>query len=124
MRKKLDPNAPCFLYNIVDCNGQVVYVGITNNPKVREGQHKNSKKGIIKRFQCLACNLKFLVMKKFSNRKKCKVAETLEIKMFNPIFNDGESDVPPVQQWEEQEKWKVKNCGFACTPYSPLIPAA
>lgn len=104
----------CWLYQIVDCKFETVYVGITNNPEVRNAQHEGQ--GIIKRYQCPGCPLQLILVQEYSSRRVCKGVESTSIFLFRPIFNDAENPDSPAERQRKRQQWRIRNCGTACGP--------
>lgn len=104
---------PCYLYHIKDCNGDVVYVGITNADTFdsRVSSHRNSEVGKIKRYECPECRFTMPeIVATFQTREQCDEAETGEITSLRPIFNDMKN----LDSWNERIRksiiWRQKNC--------------
>jgi RHS repeat-associated protein len=100
--------APCWLYNILDCDGVVVYIGITNDPSRRQREHE--ARGKIKQYQCTACPFTFVEIRKFNTRAQCEAAEDLEIMRAMPIFNIRNN--PLSNYWRQQQikTWQAEKC--------------
>jgi RHS repeat-associated protein len=99
---------PCYLYNIFDCKGRVVYVGRTNDPKVRERHHRSSPQGIIKKYQCPQCKLTFRVVRKFNNYGQCVWTEMFEIFTLSPVFNGTYN--PFSDKEGQRAEWREECC--------------
>jgi len=100
----------CWLYWITDCNGEIVYVGITNDTGRREGEHENSPAGKINQYQCPQCRLKFNPVKMYGSRSECKKDESKQIQQFRPIFNDQENPDSLETRERKRQEWRSKNC--------------
>ena len=82
------------IYNwIYDCHAEIAYIGITNGPLRREGEHYD--RDVMYKYECAQCTFTFQVIKTFSTRRECRERELEEIRKPRLLFNDQDNpDLP------------------------------
>lgn len=101
----------CALYHIIDCVGETIYVGITQqDPRAREGQHKNRPDGKIRQYECILCPLKYVVVASYRTRSECDAAETREIEALRTFANDLKNPDGPVERYNKYIEWFNRRC--------------
>jgi RHS repeat-associated protein len=102
----------CTLYHIVDCAGETVYVGITQqDPRARESQHMTRfNEGKIRLYECVNCNLTFTPIRTYQTRSECKSAESQQIRALRPFANDEENPDSATVRYEKYREWFSKRC--------------
>jgi len=63
------PNEKCYRYEYTDCNGELVYIGITNDLDRRAKQHEYD--GIVAKYACKQCRITKTYWEEVPNRAKC-----------------------------------------------------
>jgi len=79
------PKKPLILYRFYDALDQLLYVGITNNPRARFGQHNSDKPWFKKVVRS--------TMEHFDTRAELEAAEIVAIQSELPIYNRAHSVV-------------------------------
>jgi RHS repeat-associated protein len=101
----------CTLYHIVDCAGETVYVGITQqNPRARESQHTNRPDGKIRLYECVNCKMTYVPVATYQTRAECEAAETREIVALRPFANDAKNPDTRTMQYQKYQEWFSKRC--------------
>jgi RHS repeat-associated protein len=106
-----DGRGSCTLYHIVDCAGEIVYVGITQqDERARESQHQKRVDGKIRMWECVNCKLTFTPIRTYSTKSECKNAETQQIRALRPLFNDAENPDSAMTLYERRREWFNRRC--------------
>ena len=92
-------NKTQYLYRHFDCDGQLLYVGISKDPAKRTGEHSSTAHWFDKISQ--------ITVEKFETRKQVIEAEKKAIQNENPLFNI----VRPKEQ-KELTKKELKHLSF------------
>jgi RHS repeat-associated protein len=106
-------NRPCYMYMIVDCNQNIVYVGITQRTvQERCREHETGRSGKIRRYGCKQCDMKCMPIPgaTFATRTACEAAEGHVIDSLRPIFNDAKNPDHPGLTGPKRDDWNRKNC--------------
>lgn len=104
----------CTLYHIIDCVGETIYVGITErDPRKRENEHINDWRGVIFKYECLLCKLKYTPLRAYETRAACEFAETNDIRALRPFGNDHKNPDSRSVQHDKHMAWFQKRC-FVC----------
>jgi RHS repeat-associated protein len=110
--RKSSPSRPCSVYTIVDCHGEIVYIGSTFKDRIRQREQEHKRRDVIKKYSCSQCRLKFVgPIKTFSGKSGlfgCEVAEKAMIVLFRPIFNNDWN--PDSNRARKVKKWQDENC--------------
>lgn len=89
----------------------MIYVGITSrDPYFREREHENATDGKMNIYKCEMCDLHFLVVVTYSNRRDCEYAETQEIQRLRSFENIKKNPDSGDVRWEKYTEWWSKNC--------------
>ncbi|MFG6416143.1 RHS repeat domain-containing protein [Roseateles sp. DC23W] len=101
----------CTLYHIVDCQGETIYVGITQqDPRAREGQHSSRIDGKMRIYECVNCKLTFTPIKRYESRSSCENAETQQIQALRPFANDRKNPDGALVRYEKYREWFAQKC--------------
>lgn len=99
---------PCMLYELIDCKGKVVYVGISKAPVARMYGHRSSR-GVIGKFGCDDnCPVKMRIRSGYKKRSQCLRAEKRRIRSKKPIWNTQHN--PDPSKGKKRDAWRKKNC--------------
>lgn len=102
------PEEKCYRYEYTDCNGEVVYIGITNNLDRRAKEHEYD--GVVAKYACRQCRINKTYWEEVPNRSTCKFREKLSIVWNRPIFNSQYNPEYPLITGVKRAVWKEKNC--------------
>ena len=102
------PNEKCYRYEYTDCNGELVYIGITNDLDRRAKQHEYD--GIVAKYACKQCRITKTYWEEVPNRATCNFREKLSILWNRPIFNSKLNPEHPLLTIPKRIAWRKKNC--------------
>jgi predicted GIY-YIG superfamily endonuclease len=98
---------PCMIYMLVDCHGEIVYVGVTVDLARRDTQHTDRDVRYI--YGCPQCPITMVPTGQvFMSRKDCEDEETNQIRQYKPIFNDAKNNDP--DKISKRDDWVNSNC--------------
>jgi RHS repeat-associated protein len=104
-------DSDCALYHVVDCAGETIYVGITQqDPRSRERQHEIRIDGKVRMYECLMCPLKLTVVAWYRTRSQCEAAETREIQALRPFANIKKNPDGPTERYQKYIEWFNRRC--------------
>ncbi|RRD55679.1 hypothetical protein EII20_14115, partial [Comamonadaceae bacterium OH2545_COT-014] len=103
---------PCWRYEYRDCNGDLVYIGITNNLERRAKEHEYD--GVVAKYACPQCKITKTYWEETPNRSACSFREKLSIIWKRPIFNTTYNPDPLPILLLRRYVWRIENCSSDC----------
>lgn len=99
----------CTIYAIFDCNGDIVYIGVTYTDRTGKRKGEHERRGIIKKYSCPKCPLMWTPVGVTKSRAECIVDEKILIYAVRPIFNKQHNP-----DWRNKERWQKKVNEWEC----------
>ena len=97
------------VYELIDCNYKMVYIGISKTPWLRIYAHR-SRYGVIGKYGCDdKCKVNMLIIRGFKKRSQCRRYEKYLIERYQPIWNTQHNHDP--YKSLKRHNWRIRNCG-------------
>jgi predicted GIY-YIG superfamily endonuclease len=96
-------------YYLIDCNGEITYIGVTSDLAKRDFNHTKQDKRY--QYECPQCPLIMVPTGQvYNSRVDCEAEETRQIIQKRPIFNDADNPDPLLIRKLKRANWRYENC--------------